>query len=86
LEIRAAEKLHQSTFGVRDIYALDQFDAWLKDFFARMTALVQKWANGHINGLELMSSNTQIQALIPQLRATVNAMQISQTNFYPVLP
>jgi hypothetical protein len=68
------------------VFALDHFDAWLQDFFARMTALVQKWANGHINSLELNSPNAQVTALIPQLRAAVNSMAIAQTNFYPVLP
>ncbi|KAK4041886.1 hypothetical protein C8A01DRAFT_14466, partial [Parachaetomium inaequale] len=81
LEIRAAENLHSANFGVT-VHARDHFDAWVKSFFAEMTALTQTWLNRHINSLELVSPNAQITALIPQLRAATNSLAITQTGFY----
>ena len=81
LEIRAAENLHAANFGVT-VHARDYFDAWLKSFFAVMTTQTQTWLNRHINGLELVSTNPQITALVPQLRATTNSLAITQTGFY----
>jgi hypothetical protein len=51
-----------------------------------MTTRVRDWALKYIRDLDLVNTNTQVAALIPQLQAAVNGLAISQTNFYPVLP
>lgn len=47
-----------------------------------MTSMTKAWLNRHLNGLELVNTNPQITALIPQLRAATNSLAITQTGFY----
>lgn len=47
---------------------------------------MRDWALKNIRDLNLVNTNTQVAALIPQLQATVTGLAIDQTNFYPVLP
>ena len=61
----------------------DHFDAWLQNFFLRMTALVKVWATKWLTKLANETPSAQILAVVRQLETTVNGLAITQTGFYP---
>lgn len=76
-EIRAAENLHVSLFGV-SVHALDHFDAWLQNLFTGMMTWTQIFLIRCTNHLEIVGdSNAQIMAPIPQLRTVTNGLVIT---------